>query len=177
MTFTAATVKKLRALGIDGELLDAVLAIFEEAREAKTKKKGGADDRKERGTRLPDNWKLPDEWRQYAISIGLRPHEVNREEAKFRNYWSSQAGVKGIKLRWDSTWRNWCISMLERAGRPVTPPDSTASAASNSPAGPEAFTEETWRAIAKRYKVTGQWSPEWGPTPNNMDCLMPAALL
>ena len=45
MTFTSTTIRKLRALGLDQETFDKVLEIFEEAKESKPKKKGGAADR------------------------------------------------------------------------------------------------------------------------------------
>lgn len=176
MTFTATTIRKLRALNLDQETFDAVLAIFEEARESKPKRKGSAADRQERGTRLSADWALPDDWRLWAEKAGLRSGEVAREAVKFKNYWTSQNGPKAIKLRWDSTWRNWIISTLERLGRPFTDP-SGAPPASGSSSDPGKFDETTWRAIALRFKKTEIWNPEWGPHPGQMDCLMPAGLL
>ena len=32
------------------------------------------------------------------------------EYEKFKDYWFSQAGAKGVKLDWQATWRNWCRS-------------------------------------------------------------------
>ena len=178
MTFTATTIRKLRALNLGQELEDQILAIFEEARESKPKKKGDAADRAVRGTRLEGNWQLPDEWREYSLAIGMRANEVARESEKFRNYWTSQAGAKGIKLDWKGTWRNWCISMLERAGRPIlTPPENGGGSNGGSSDGPQTFTDATWKAIAKRVAAGQPWNPQWGPAPGMMDCAMPVEYL
>jgi hypothetical protein len=175
VTFTSTTLRKLRALNLGADIEDRILEIFEEARISKPKK-GGAADRAVRGTRLPDDWDLPAEWRDYALRVGLRPAEVSREAAKFKNYWTAQSGAKGIKMRWDSTWRNWCISMLERAGRPIATPSADGKPAA-APDDPTKFTDETWRAIAKRVQAGAQWNPAWGPPPGRMDCLIPDGLL
>lgn len=176
MTFTSTTIKKLRALGLDQETFDAVLLIFEEAKEAKPKKKGNAADREMRATRLPDDWVLPTEWKEWALRIGLQPREVVREAAGFKSYWLNCAGGKGLKLRWELTWQVWCRRTLERAGRQPIEPETPGGAVPLAE-GPDAFTDATWRAIAKRYKSGAPWNPEWGPPPDRMDCKMPDAYL
>lgn len=178
MTFTTTTLRKLRALGLDDATFDAVLEIFEDAQQSKPKKKGGADDRAARGTRLPEDWRLPPELQKYALDIGLKPREVQIEERKFRDYWIQQPGQKGIKITWAGTWRNWCLSMLERAGRAPILPESGPNGSGGVSEGPETFTDATWAAIAKRFKATGQWnSTSWGPEPGRMDCQMPETFL
>lgn len=52
--------------------------------------------RSSRGTRLPENWNPRPE-------DGLNEIELE----KFRDYWRSVAGQKGVKRDWDATWRNW----------------------------------------------------------------------
>jgi hypothetical protein len=175
MTFTSTTIRKLRALNLEETIFEKVLEIFEEAKEAKPKKKGGAADRKERGTRLQPDWVLPDDWRQYSLGIGLRGNEVVRESEKFRNYWTSQAGARGIKLDWRGTWRNWCISVLERAGRPILTPPENGGGPDGGAAqeGPRTFTDATWNAIMVRYTNGAQWNPSWGPEPGRRGCLVP----
>ena len=59
-----------------------------------------------RGSRLPANW-VPDkelaEW-----SKAERPDlDLRKVLEEFRDYWTSVAGSKGVKLDWDATWRNW----------------------------------------------------------------------
>lgn len=178
MTFTSTTIRALRALGLDQATFDAVLLIFEEAKEAKPKKKGCAADRAERATRLPDDWVLPTEYSEAAMRMGLRASEITREAVKFKNYWVNQSGPKGAKLRWGQTWDNWCMSTLERAGRqPILASGPANGCGGPSGEGPETFTDATWQAIAKRYKATNQWNPAWGPNPERMDCKMPDAYL
>lgn len=166
MTFTGATIRKLRALNLPQETFDAVLEIFESARESK--KKGSAGDRVARGTRLAEDWVLPKAWGDWGLSAGLRRDEVLREATKFKNYWLNATGVKGIKLRWDLTWQNWCMSALERLGRSPVKPHYAAGGAEQ-----KDYSEETWEAIARRYKTTGNWNPAWGPAPNEVGCMMP----
>lgn len=175
MTFTTTTIRELRALGLDQDTIEKVLEIFERARVSKPKKK--AAERAARATRLPDDWSLPVEWRDWAIAIGLRAGEVAREATGFKNYWLNKPGDGGTKLRWDLTWQTWCRRTLERLGRqPIEPGASGAPAAASS--GPETFTDETWKAIAKRYKSGAQWNATaWGPPPGRMDCLMPETFL
>lgn len=174
MTFTRTTLAKLRALNLPQETVDQILEIFEEAHLSKPKKKGSAEDRRERGTRLPADWQLPPEWRDKAAAMGLHHLEVNREAVKFKNYWINAAGDRGLKLRWDLTWDNWCLSTLERTGRA---PKALASSPTAKVEGPESFTDATWQAIAKRYKGGAAWNEAWGPPPGRMDCLMPVQYL
>ena len=39
---------------------------------------------------------------------GIAERDVAEEAEKFRDYWISIAGPRGIKLDWEATWRNWC---------------------------------------------------------------------
>lgn len=176
MTFTVTTIRKLRALGLTEPVVEQVLEIFEEARQAKPKK-GNAADRAARGTRLQEDWTLPAEWREWAIRLGLKPHEADREARTFKNYWLNAVGAKGLKLKWDLTWQTWCRRTLERAGRPMNDPDAAPTGGSGPQGGPAGFTAETWKAIAKRHKAGAPWSPEWGPPPDRIDCLMPVEFL
>ena len=67
----------------------------------------------DRGSRLPENWTLPEDWAseafQYRTPNGeyLTAEEINHEAAKFRDYWIAQPGTKGTKLNWKSTFANW----------------------------------------------------------------------
>lgn len=56
-----------------------------------------------RGTRIPDDFALNDARKAFAIKHQLDPVATLD---KFRDYWN--AAVKGTKLDWDATWRNWC---------------------------------------------------------------------
>jgi uncharacterized protein YdaU (DUF1376 family) len=71
---------------------------------------------KKRGSRLPDEW-LPDE--VFAKAEGLSAGEAAREAEKFRDYWRGQPGQRGVKLDWQSTWKNWVRKAADdRRGKP-----------------------------------------------------------
>lgn len=59
-----------------------------------------------RGTRLPEDWELSEEQKQFCKQErpDLDPVKVSDG---FKDYWISVAGAKGVKKDWDATWRNW----------------------------------------------------------------------
>lgn len=63
-------------------------------------------ERAARGTRLPTDCELTQEWFDFCKQQrpDLKPDEVF---AAFRDYWIAQPGQKGVKTDWDATWRNW----------------------------------------------------------------------
>lgn len=67
-----------------------------------------------RGTRLPENFELEQEWGDWAEEQGLSGSEVIKEGEKFKDYWTAKAGKMAIKTNWQATWRNWIRSTLER---------------------------------------------------------------
>ena len=62
---------------------------------------------KKRAARLPDDWVLPNDWGEWAVGEGLQVEAIRVEADKFRDYWISVGGQKGVKLNWLATWRNW----------------------------------------------------------------------
>lgn len=61
-----------------------------------------------RGTRLPRDWVLPDDWLLWAHGEGAhREFDVVREAECFRDYWIGRPAGKGVKADWAATWRNW----------------------------------------------------------------------
>lgn len=61
-----------------------------------------------RATRLGDEWRLPPDWKQWAIDAhGLEPERVVRISLAFRDFWIAKPGTGGTKLNWQATWRNW----------------------------------------------------------------------
>lgn len=70
-----------------------------------------------RGTRLADEWTLPDDWRAWARVTF--PHTtdamVTDQADRFRDYWHAKPGQGGCKLDWQATWRNWCRTGLATA--------------------------------------------------------------
>ena len=67
----------------------------------------------DRGSRLPENWTLPEDWAseafQYRTPNGeyLTAAEIKDEADKFRDHWIAQGGSRGVKADWRATWRNW----------------------------------------------------------------------
>ena len=61
-----------------------------------------------KATRLPADWRLPDEWRQWAQDAhGVESQRAVRMSLAFRDYWVAKPGRGGVKLDWQATWRNW----------------------------------------------------------------------
>jgi hypothetical protein len=61
------------------------------------------------GSRLPNDWTLPNEYRDYCRQErpDLSPDTVAE---RFRDHWIAKAGRDGVKLDWLATWRNWVRS-------------------------------------------------------------------
>jgi hypothetical protein len=89
-TGTGKAVQKLKAVQEPGQLLP------------KPRSNG-------QGTRLPENWILPDDWK--AWSLNVRPdwdeEKALRESLVFRDHWHGKAGKDARKEAWFATWRNW----------------------------------------------------------------------
>lgn len=80
---------------------------------------------KKGGSRLPADWILPKNWGHWAITQGLKEETVRRESERFRDYWYSVAGAKGVKCDWEATWRNWvrqAIDFDRKSPFPVSQP-------------------------------------------------------
>lgn len=67
---------------------------------------------------MPADWDPGDEGRAFAAAQGLTNGRGDAELAKFRDYWASQPGQKGVKADWQATWRNWVRRAAESAGAP-----------------------------------------------------------
>lgn len=60
------------------------------------------------GSRLPSDWRIPDEYRDWALAAypDLDPQRVVRMSLEFRDYWTAVPGQRGRKTDWQATWRN-----------------------------------------------------------------------
>jgi hypothetical protein len=82
-----------------------------------------------KGTFLPDDWLLPDDWADEARHIAfkakqpLSENEISNEADKFRDHWHGKAGAAGRKSNWRATWRNWFRTHLERRPKPRNAPN------------------------------------------------------
>jgi hypothetical protein len=83
-------------------------------------------DAKKRGTRLPADFRITDEMRQWAREKAPRCGASDHEA--FVDHFTAAPGAKGVKLDWVATWRNWMRNANERrwgGGRTVGPRPST----------------------------------------------------
>ena len=60
-----------------------------------------------RGTRMTDDWTIPQPWGQWAVDQGHSVAYVKAEAAKFKDHWLAAAGANASKRDWLATWRNW----------------------------------------------------------------------
>lgn len=77
--------------------------------------------RSSRGTRLPDGWQ-PDQaladWTRANAPAAANAVEVDR----FRDYWQSLSGQRGVRADWAATWRNWARRCQEQHTQPTRGP-------------------------------------------------------
>lgn len=128
-----------------------------------------------KGSRLPSDWTLPDDWRHWAVTEVLPSGAgvtacgewADRVALRFRDHWLAKAGKDGVKRDWEAAWRNWVRKDIE---------DGKAPAAGYAPAEPESslppekrFRDATLdeRELARRVKrfcgklVTDAQIAEW----------------
>lgn len=71
-----------------------------------------------RATRLPEDFIPTPEMREWFAEEKLHlALDARIEHEKFVNYWVGCPGVKGRKLDWCRTWKNWMWTAAERAPR------------------------------------------------------------
>lgn len=82
----------------------------------------------DRGSRLPENWTLPADWRAWAVQH--RPDlDPDATADAFADYWHAAPGAKGRKVDWFATWRTWVRNQRTRPGAaPTAAPSATAPA-------------------------------------------------
>jgi hypothetical protein len=73
--------------------------------EPSTENNGASRSSTKRGTRIPDNFAVTDEHREFARRNGLPDPDQHIDQ--FIDYWRAESGSKGKKLDWDATFRNW----------------------------------------------------------------------
>lgn len=132
-------------------------------------------DRASRGTRIDPNWSPTMAEREFAIAEGLSTSEINREAARFRDYWKGRAGAGGVKLDWSATWQNWIRTAAEKLGRaPRRPDGAPASGMFHAKFGSEEL--DAWDGYTKQktgkclprdakggWTVPTQWPPGYEP--------------
>ena len=58
------------------------------------------------GKRLASDFSFPIEWAEFCQQARPELHPTKVFD-QFKDYWTSVAGQKGVKLDWFATWRNW----------------------------------------------------------------------
>ncbi len=77
-----------------------------------------------KGTRLPEDWTLPQSWKNWALA--QRPDlDPDRIAEEFRDFWISKTGQNATKLNWEATWRNW-VRRQKQHQEPALKPQSHA---------------------------------------------------
>jgi uncharacterized protein YdaU (DUF1376 family) len=66
-------------------------------------------EKKTLGKRLAPDFIFPKEWAEFCIETRPELHPTKTFD-QFKDYWTSVAGQKGVKLDWFATWRNWVRS-------------------------------------------------------------------
>ena len=70
---------------------------------------------------MPDGW-VPDDtlaaWTRANAPAAANALEVER----FRDYWQSLSGQRGVRADWAATWRNWARRCQEQAHQPSRGP-------------------------------------------------------
>ena len=90
--------------GVLAERLQDAIPETERETEAETKK-----EKKILGKRLASDFTFPKEWAEFCIETRPELHPTKTFD-QFKDYWTSVAGQKGVKLDWFATWRNWVRS-------------------------------------------------------------------
>lgn len=64
---------------------------------------------KSQGIRLPDDWRLPKAWGDWALTErpGWTAEDVRKVAERFADHWHAKAGADARKVDWQATWRNW----------------------------------------------------------------------
>lgn len=73
-----------------------------------------APKKKKRGHRLPEGW-MPGGDLVQTMNAECPQIDQQAEHRKFCDYWTAQAGARGVKLDWNATYRNWIRNAAERA--------------------------------------------------------------
>jgi hypothetical protein len=69
-----------------------------------------------RGSRLPKDFVITDEMKDWAVEKGMTSAYVLPRHETFMNHWPAQAGKAGVKLDWVLTWKNWMLRDFKPSG-------------------------------------------------------------
>jgi hypothetical protein len=69
---------------------------------------------RKRGRRIPDDFAVTEEMRQWAADNGFAHLDLNKITVEFVDYWAAESGQKAVKLDWVKTWHNRVRAVGER---------------------------------------------------------------
>ena len=81
-----------------------------------------------RKSRLPEDWRLPKDWGQWAISKGMDELSIRREAEQFKDH---HIGEGSLKLDWRRCWQTWVRNHLKwqlKREQPKQPTSGTQNA-------------------------------------------------
>jgi hypothetical protein len=110
-------------------------------------------------TRLSADWKLPDEWRGYARTLGLDDRQADYVAANFLDHWLQQPDSKGRKKDWYAAWRIWVRREIEFKRGVGNIPRAQASATTGGHAKRLYWADggsERWNAWDRHFKAQGK---------------------
>jgi hypothetical protein len=122
-------------------------------------------DESELALRLPADWKIDEEMRQWAAREAPDV-DIDRETAQFVDYWRAKAGPAGVSLDWRGVWRKWMRTAQDELPRGF----ESSSRASHDD-------EAQWRRRLEGFKANALWLEAWGARPGERSCQAPQGLL
>ena len=89
------------------------------------------DDTTKKGTRLPDDFVVPQKWLAWA-RVNRAGVNANVQARLFVNYWTAKTGASATKRSWFRTWQVW-IMQCRVDPRDVPPPRPATNLPQNPP--------------------------------------------
>lgn len=130
------------------------------------------EEREGKAHRIPPEWSPSPDDLEFAKVEGFAETEIDREISKFRDYWISIPGGKGIKLDWSPVWRKWIRDGADRRKRDVP------AAGSPKVVAELVEDEKFWESAISSWLKFGRWSTQHaGPDPDSPACRCPPAIL
>jgi len=74
---------------------------------SKVRKKPSVSKENSKGSRMKEDFELPEEWITFAKTLSYTKAEAQAVFDRFKDYWLGVSGQKGTKVNWLATWRNW----------------------------------------------------------------------
>lgn len=108
---------------------------------------------RKRASRLPEDWQIPEEWIDEAVSRGLTRARAYAEAERMRNW--SQSSPNGAKVKWLAVWRNWIADKADQPAKPAQPADRHLAAA--------ASRRDAWLDVIDEIEGQGASGDNWKP--------------